>query len=44
MTLFAHSRIDVSLPMLNQPYERYAEFAALDDTGFDSSASQSVLS
>jgi hypothetical protein len=27
MTLFAQSRIGVSLPMLNQPYERYAEFA-----------------
>jgi probable F420-dependent oxidoreductase len=32
-----HSRIGVSLPMLNQPYERYAEFAALaDEAGFDS--------
>ncbi|CQD18135.1 luciferase-like protein [Mycobacterium lentiflavum] len=37
MTLFTHSRIGVSLPMLNQPYERYPEFAALaDDAGFDS--------
>jgi probable F420-dependent oxidoreductase len=37
MTLSAQSRIGVSLPMLNQPYERYAEFAALaEDAGFDS--------
>ena len=31
------SRIGVSLPMLNQPYERYPEFASLaEDAGFDS--------
>src|SRR6201986_2670234 len=37
MTLSAQSRIGVSLPMLNQPYERYAEFAALAGAaGFDS--------
>lgn len=37
MTLFAHSRVGVSLPMLNQPYERYPEFAALaEHAGFDS--------
>ena len=37
MTLFSQGRIGVSLPMLNQPYERYAEFAALaEDAGFDS--------
>ena len=37
MTLSAQSRIGVSLPMLNQPYERYAEFAALAEAaGFDS--------
>jgi probable F420-dependent oxidoreductase len=30
-------RIGVSLPMLNQPFERYPEFAALaEDAGFDS--------
>jgi len=37
MSLRGQSRIGVSLPMLNQPYERYAEFAALaEDAGFDS--------
>jgi alkanesulfonate monooxygenase SsuD/methylene tetrahydromethanopterin reductase-like flavin-dependent oxidoreductase (luciferase family) len=37
MSLRGRSRIGVSLPMLNQPYERYAEFAALaEDAGFDS--------
>ncbi len=37
MTLPAKSRIGVSLPLLNQPYERYAEFAVLaEDAGFDS--------
>jgi len=37
MTLTTHSRVGVSLPMLNQPYERYAEFAALaENAGFDS--------
>src|SRR6201998_4693549 len=37
MTLSAQSRIGLPLPMLNQPYERYAEFAALaEDAGFDS--------
>jgi probable F420-dependent oxidoreductase len=31
------SKIGVSLPMLNQPYEQYAKFAALaEDAGFDS--------
>jgi len=31
------SRVGVSLPMLNQPYDRYPELAALaDDAGFDS--------
>src|SRR5439155_9882175 len=30
-------RIGVSLPMLNQPYERYPEFASLaENAGFDS--------
>src|ERR1700756_5669605 len=37
VSLPRRSRIGVSLPMLNQPRERYAEFAALaDDAGFDS--------
>jgi probable F420-dependent oxidoreductase len=37
VSLPSRSRIGVSLPMLNQPYERYAEFAALaEDAGFDS--------
>jgi hypothetical protein len=31
------SRIGVSLPMLNQPYEKFAELAALaDQAGLDS--------
>lgn len=29
MSLPQQSRIGVSLPMLNQPYERYAQFVAL---------------
>jgi probable F420-dependent oxidoreductase len=37
MPVPVRSRLGVSLPMLNQPYERYAEFAALaEDAGFDS--------
>jgi probable F420-dependent oxidoreductase len=37
MAFPARSRIGVSLPMLNQAHERYAEFAALaEDAGFDS--------
>src|SRR6202008_3840953 len=37
VSLPKRSRIGLSLPMLNQPYERYAEFAALaEDAGFDS--------
>lgn len=37
MTGSVQSRMGASLPMLNQPYQRYAEFAALaEDAGFDS--------
>jgi alkanesulfonate monooxygenase SsuD/methylene tetrahydromethanopterin reductase-like flavin-dependent oxidoreductase (luciferase family) len=37
VSLPVRSKIGVSLPMLNQPYEQYAKFAALaEDAGFDS--------